>query len=125
MKQRKDKEPLFLFSVTAKDCEWSYFRGSGKGGQKRNKTSNAVRVYHPLSGAMGKAEDTRSQKKNKQLAFKRMVESEKFQKWLKLEIARVTGELRVIKEKVERELNNPSITKVEVRINGKWQEAEL
>ena len=60
-----------LFSVTAKDCTWDYIRGSGKGGQKRNKTSSAVRCHHKDSGAVGYAEDTRSQLKNKRLALPR------------------------------------------------------
>ena len=56
-----------IFSVTSKDCEWDYVRGSGKGGQKRNKTSSAVRCRHLPSNAIGYAEDTRSQLQNKQL----------------------------------------------------------
>ena len=59
------KERKLLFSVTAKDCDWDYYRGSGAGGQKRNKTSNAVRCTHKDSKAVGKAEDTRSQLQNK------------------------------------------------------------
>ena len=68
-------EKKLLFSVTAKDCRWDYYRGSGKGGQKRNKTSSAVRCTHTASGAVGKAEDTDSQVKNKKLAFTRMAKS--------------------------------------------------
>ena len=50
-----------LFSVTAADCRFDYYRGSGKGGQKRNKTSSAVRCTHIASGAVGASDDTRSQ----------------------------------------------------------------
>ena len=32
-----------LFTVTANDCTWTYYRGSGPGGQKKNKTSNCRR----------------------------------------------------------------------------------
>ena len=79
-----------LFSITAKDCEWEYSRGSGEGGQKRNKTSNAVRVKHAPSGAIGRAEDTRSQRQNRKLAFKRMAESPRFQAWVEMKAAGVT-----------------------------------
>lgn len=90
-----------LFSVTAKDCRWDYFRGSGKGGQKRNKTSSGVRCTHIASGAVGKSDDTRSQHKNKETAFVRMAETDKFKAWHKLEVARQLGEEQKIKDKVE------------------------
>lgn len=106
-------EKKLLFSVTAKDCRWDYYRGSGKGGQKRNKTSNAVRCTHLSSGAVGKAEDTDSQQKNKRLAFKRMAESKEFKVWHKLESARKSGELARIETKIDMELINSNITKVE------------
>ena len=35
-----------LFSVTAADCDWQYIRGTGPGGQKRNKTETKVRCVH-------------------------------------------------------------------------------
>ena len=50
-----------LFSVTAKDCRFDYYRGSGAGGQHRNKTESAVRCTHLASGAVGQAEDHREQ----------------------------------------------------------------
>ena len=106
-------EKKLLFSVTAKDCRWDYYRGSGKGGQKRNKTSNAVRCTHSASGAVGQAEDTDSQKKNKQLAFKRMAETSEFKSWHKLEAARHSGQLARIEAEIDRELMTPSITKIE------------
>lgn len=50
-----------LVRVTAKDCRWDYYRGTGKGGQKRNKTENCVRCTHIKSGAVGKSEEGRKQ----------------------------------------------------------------
>ena len=29
------QDKKLLFSITAKDCEWSYTKGSGNGGQKK------------------------------------------------------------------------------------------
>lgn len=111
-----------LFSVTLKDCEVSFYKGSGKGGQKRNKTSSACRVKHLISGAIGECENHRSQEQNKKEAFKRMVNSKKFQFWLKTESLRITGELKKIEMEIEKDLNNPSLTKLEVFENGKWVE---
>lgn len=111
-----------LFSLTARDFEWDYIRGSGKGGQKKNKTSSAVRCRHISSGALGYAEDDRSQSKNKKLAFKRMSETREFKSWIKLEIARRTGELLEIRDRIEKEVENPAVTKVEVKDEtGKWK----
>ena len=70
-----------LFSVTDKDCKFTYTRGSGKGGQKRNKTSSAVRCHHVPSGAMGYSDDTRSQLQNKKIAFSRMAKTPEFNCW--------------------------------------------
>lgn len=108
-----------LFSVTAKDCDWSYTRGSGKGGQKRNKTSTAVHCKHRASGAYGYSDDTRSQHKNKATAFTRMAQDSKFETWRRLETARRTGEQAAIGAKVEREMRQ---VKVEFKENGKWVE---
>lgn len=109
-----------LFSVTAKDCDWSYTRGTGNGGQKRNKTSSAVHCKHTASGARGYAEDDRSQHKNKQFAFIRMTKTKEFQAWLTVETRRKTGAQAIIEDTVNRELRN---IKVEVKdANGLWTE---
>lgn len=115
-----------LFSLTAKDFKFDYFRGTGAGGQKRNKTSSGVRCTHLQSGAVGKSDDTRSQHQNKQIAFQRMAETKEFKKWHMLEVARLTGALLEAETYAEREINNPNHTKVEVQKDGKWVvESEL
>lgn len=114
-------EKKLLFSVTAKDCKWSYTRGTGAGGQKRNKTSSAVHCTHEPSGAHGYREDTRSQHENKMLAFKRMAESEKFKKWLRIETMRRTGELHEAEQETERQMRK---IRVEIRREGKWVEVD-
>jgi len=117
MKPRK-----LLFSITAKDCRWDYYKGSGPGGQKRNKTENCCRCTHIASGAVGKSEEGKSKEQNKKKAFKRMAESEKFKTWYQIEVSRRMGHLRNIEIKIEEELNNPKKTVIEVRDNGKWVE---
>ncbi len=108
-----------LFSVTAADCDWQYLRGTGPGGQKRNKTESKVRCVHRASGAVGESDLTRSQAQNKQIAFRKMYETKEFQKWHKLEIARRTGELLDIDEKVDKEMNDANL-KVERKNDGRW-----
>lgn len=111
-----------LFSVTLKDCKVDFYRGSGKGGQKRNKTSSACRITHTASGAIGECENNRSQEQNKKEAFLRMSKTVKFQSWMNLEVLRVSGEIRKIEAQIERDINDPSKTKIEIIDNGKWVE---
>jgi hypothetical protein len=53
-------------------CEVDTYRASGPGGQKRNKTSSAVRLRHPPSGLIVIAEESRSQHENRARALKRL-----------------------------------------------------
>jgi hypothetical protein len=53
-------------------CEVDTYRASGPGGQKRNKTSSAVRLRHPPSGLIVIAEESRSQHENKAKALRRL-----------------------------------------------------
>ena len=116
-----DKE--LLFSITKKDCDWQFIRGTGKGGQKRNKTSNAVRCTHRDSGAVGFADDTRSQIQNRRLAFERMAKDPVFRNWHRLETARRTGEARRIEEEANREVDRQmKAIKIEVIEDGNWKE---
>ena len=53
-------------------CEVDTYRASGPGGQKRNKTSSAVRLRHPPSGLSVIAEESRSQHENRARALRRL-----------------------------------------------------
>ena len=53
-------------------CEVDTYRASGPGGQKRNKTSSAVRLRHGPSGLLVIAEESRSQHENKARALRRL-----------------------------------------------------
>jgi protein subunit release factor B len=108
-----------LFSITAADFDWAYTRGTGKGGQKRNKTSSAVHCSHRPSGAHGYAEDSRSQHDNRQLAFERCTSSTVFKTWLHLETLRRAGTMAQIDATVEQELRR---VKVEIKRDGRWVE---
>src|SRR5271163_1618507 len=53
-------------------CDVDTYRASGPGGQKRNKTSSAVRLRHAPTGLIVIAEESRSQHENKAKALKRL-----------------------------------------------------
>lgn len=111
-----------LFSITAKDCEWSYTRGTGNGGQKKNKTSSAVHCMHRPSGAHGYSESSRSQTENKQEAFQKMYNSPEFQRWVNIEFMKRSGEMDEIDRQLEKELTK---VKTEIKIDNKWTEVEV
>src|SRR5437588_12556779 len=54
------------------ECLVDTYRASGPGGQKRNKTSSAVRLRHQPSGVIVIAEESRSQHENKARALRRL-----------------------------------------------------
>lgn len=106
------KNKQLLFSLTKKDFKIQYFKGSGAGGQHRNKNETAVRIIHPDSGARGESQEYKSREQNKKAAFKRLVESKEFKKWHKLEVARRKGLLAEIEEEVEK-MMKPENLKIE------------
>lgn len=115
------KERKLLFSVTAKDCEWSYTKGTGAGGQKRNKTSSAVHCHHPASGARGYSEASRSQLDNKRDAFEKMANTVEFRRWNQLEAMKRMGQLEEIERQVEEDMRSWNL-KYETRVDGVWTE---
>jgi hypothetical protein len=53
-------------------CRWDAFRGPGPGGQKRNKTSNSMRLTHLPTGVQVIAGESRSQSENRMRALRRL-----------------------------------------------------
>lgn len=110
-----------LFTITKKDCEWQFYRPSGHGGQHRDKTSNAVRVIHINSGAVGTCSENRERSRNMQIAFKKMAESNVFQTWAKIKAQELMGIQAEIERRVD-EMMSLNNLKVEVFANGSWIE---
>ena len=59
-------------SVDKSQLRIEYYRGSGAGGQKRNKTSSACRITHVPTGIATTCEAGRSQSQNRTTAFKKL-----------------------------------------------------
>lgn len=55
-----------------RSCRTETFRGPGPGGQKRNKTSSAVRIVHEPTGLSAIATESRSQAENRAKALRRL-----------------------------------------------------
>ncbi len=59
-------------SVQDKDLSVEVYRGSGPGGQHRNKVSTAIRITHQPTGIVVQAEEERSQTANRRRAMARL-----------------------------------------------------
>jgi hypothetical protein len=72
--RRKDWTDLSDAQLLAQ-CAVDTYRASGPGGQKRNKTSSAVRLRHAPTGLLVIAEESRSQHENRGRALRRLREA--------------------------------------------------
>jgi peptide chain release factor 1 len=59
-------------NVRKTDLDISYYRGSGPGGQHRNKRDTACRIKHIPTGISACAEDCKSQRQNRSKAFRKL-----------------------------------------------------
>jgi len=60
--------------VKLEDIVISHFKGSGPGGQNRNKRMTGVRIQHLPTGLVAAATERRSQKQNLEAAIERLEE---------------------------------------------------
>ena len=68
--------PPYALDRDTLECEVEIeaFRSTGAGGQHVNKTESALRLTHLPSGVVLVARDSRSQHRNREIAFERLVE---------------------------------------------------
>lgn len=111
-----------LLSITEKDFDITFFkRSKGPGGQKQNKTSSACRIIHKSTGLMSESHEDRSQLRNKEIAFLKLVNSKPFQVWLKIKIAEAQGTYSDVRKQVDDTFKEKDI-KIEINQDGKWIE---
>ena len=124
MKPNKPKKPNkhseLLFSITKKDFTVQTFKSGGKGGQHQNKTNSGVRIIHKPSGAVGECRSTRSQHRNKRLAFERLTETTEFKLWVN-RMAYEMREQKTIEQKVQEQME-PENLKIEIKEDNKWKD---
>ena len=70
----KIRELMKEASVFEEDLEEDFILGGGPGGQKTNKTSNVVRLFHAPSGISVRCGETRSRETNRWLARRMLAE---------------------------------------------------
>lgn len=68
-------ERLAALGLAESDFEEKFARSSGPGGQHVNKVSTAVTLRHLPSGVAVTVQDSRSQSRNRQLAWERLLSS--------------------------------------------------
>lgn len=108
-----------LFRVTHKDFIETHIRGTGNGGQARNKTSSGVRLVHRASGAVGEATDDRMQHINRTLAFQRLRETPEWKQWFRDMVLRTSGR-ETPGERVERLMADENITTQVLDDRSRW-----
>ena len=107
--------------LSSKDLDVSYFCGSGKGGQARNKVASGVLITHKETGAQGRASDSRSQVDNKKQAFLRLLQTPKMRFWLAAKLYEIRQQ-ETLEQTIEKDLA-PENLKLEIKDeNGKWIE---
>lgn len=60
-------------SYSRKDFELTWFSGTGKGGQNRNKHQNCCRIKHIETGIIAVGQNGRDREENQKAAFHRLV----------------------------------------------------
>ncbi|MDH3310837.1 MAG: peptide chain release factor-like protein [Gammaproteobacteria bacterium] len=75
MRQKPAKLPPYSLNRTTleREVRVDTYRASGPGGQHVNRTESAVRLTHAPSGVVVTATENRSQVRNREVAFERLV----------------------------------------------------
>lgn len=105
-------------SVFEEDLDESFILGGGPGGQKTNKTSNVVRLYHAPSGIQVRCGENRSREINRWLARRQLAE-----KILERELGRKSAQQQA-REKKRRQKRRRSRRQKQRMLDDKHAHAE-
>lgn len=61
------------FGILPEDCEEHFVRGTGPGGQKKNKTNSCVELFHTPTRITLRVQTHREQHKNRIMAYKILI----------------------------------------------------
>lgn len=75
-----------IYCLTKEDFILQTYKGSGAGGQHRNKRETGVRIIHPDSGARAQCCDHKSQMQNRKEAFRKLIKTPKFRMWHNIKV---------------------------------------
>jgi len=108
-----------LFRVVPEDFDRSAIRGSGPGGQHRNKVATGVRLRHRASGAVGEATNSKSRLQNQAEAFRRLRETPEWKAWYR-EMVFTTQGREPIAAEVERAMADRNIRTQVLDDHSRW-----
>ena len=114
----KIKDLMTQASVYEEDLEETFILGGGPGGQKTNKTSNVVRLFHQPSGLQIRCGENRSREINRWLARRMLAE-----KILEIEHGRKTA-LQQEREKKRRQKRRRSRRQKQKMLDNKHAHSE-
>ena len=101
-----------LFVVTRKDFDETHIRGSGAGGQHRNKVSTGVRLHHRASGATAESVEHKSQDQNRRAAWRKIRETPEWKVWFRDMVAATSGRKTVQERLDEMMMDDKIITQI-------------
>lgn len=110
---------LSELNITEEELEEKFILGSGKGGQKVNKTASCVFLLHKPSGLRVKCQQTRSRETNRYYARKRLCEK------LQTEILKEKTQKQRELEKIRQQKRRRSRRAKEKILADKQHQAEI
>lgn len=100
------------FKLTAKDFKIEQMRGSGNGGQKKQKTSSAIRITHEPSGVSKFCQDHREMSRNKTQAFTKLTSDPRFKSWCERRLVEIETK-QTLEQWIEKQMDEKNL-KVEL-----------
>lgn len=110
---------LDALGVLAGDIEEQFIRGSGPGGQKINKTSSTVRLFHRPTGVEVRCQRERSQAANREVAWAELCQK------LESRLRAAESERQQAREKQRRTTRKRSGRQKAISVAGKRRRASI